>query len=42
MAVDPKHIGIQTKRKEPTKAFQIETNPLVSIVYANIFQRCKG
>ena len=38
-------MGIQMKQKELTEAFMIISNwknPLVSMVYNNIFQRFKG
>ena len=39
MTVDPYHIGIHMKRKELTKTF---INPLISMVYGKLLQRCKG
>ena len=30
------------KRKEPTKMISIRENPLISMVYGKLFQRCKG
>ena len=43
--VDPYNIGIQMKRKEPTKTLMMISNwknPLVSMVHTNIFQLWEG